>query len=204
MRLPQTFLALAACFLLVSGAQASAIYSYVGKNFNTVGQDDTPPNLAYTTLMSVTGSFTTNTALGLMAFGDISGMVTGYSFNDGRTTLTDAKSTIGFFDVAVDALGDITQWSIQVKDAPPLVSIGDQTFTIVTEKSVSGSANDLGQIVECVALACTTAGNTGTDLARINGPGNFGTWTVVPIPASVWLFGSALGLLGWIKRRKTH
>jgi len=26
----------------------------------------------------------------------------------------------------------------------------------------------------------------------------------VPVPAAVWLFGSALGLLGWIKRRKTH
>jgi hypothetical protein len=26
--------------------------------------------------------------------------------------------------------------------------------------------------------------------------------TVVPIPASVWLFGSALGLLGWSSRRK--
>lgn len=27
--------------------------------------------------------------------------------------------------------------------------------------------------------------------------------TVVPIPPAVWLFGSALGLLGWMKRRTT-
>ncbi len=27
------------------------------------------------------------------------------------------------------------------------------------------------------------------------------TFTVVPVPAAVWLFGSALGLLGWIRRR---
>ena len=26
---------------------------------------------------------------------------------------------------------------------------------------------------------------------------------VIPIPAAVWLFGSALGLLGWLKRRST-
>lgn len=26
--------------------------------------------------------------------------------------------------------------------------------------------------------------------------------TVVPIPAAVWLFGSALGLLGWMRRRR--
>jgi len=29
----------------------------------------------------------------------------------------------------------------------------------------------------------------------------FAAFAVVPIPATVWLFGSALGLLGWIRRR---
>lgn len=28
-----------------------------------------------------------------------------------------------------------------------------------------------------------------------------GHFTVVPVPAAVWLFGSALGLLGWVRRR---
>jgi len=27
------------------------------------------------------------------------------------------------------------------------------------------------------------------------------TFTVIPVPAAVWLFGSALGLLGWIRRK---
>ena len=27
------------------------------------------------------------------------------------------------------------------------------------------------------------------------------TITVVPVPAAAWLFGSALALLGWLKRR---
>jgi hypothetical protein len=27
---------------------------------------------------------------------------------------------------------------------------------------------------------------------------------VVPVPASVWLFGSALGLLGWLRRRRVN
>ena len=28
-----------------------------------------------------------------------------------------------------------------------------------------------------------------------------GDWQIVPVPAAVWLFGSALGLLGWVRRR---
>jgi len=31
----------------------------------------------------------------------------------------------------------------------------------------------------------------------------FAVWTVVPIPAAVWLFGSALAGLGWLRRRQT-
>ena len=33
--------------------------------------------------------------------------------------------------------------------------------------------------------------------------GNPGT-AVVPVPAAVWLFGSALGLLGWVRRRRVN
>jgi len=29
----------------------------------------------------------------------------------------------------------------------------------------------------------------------------YADWQVVPVPAAAWLFGSALGLLGWMKRR---
>lgn len=28
------------------------------------------------------------------------------------------------------------------------------------------------------------------------------TVTPIPVPAAVWLFGSALGLLGWMRRKK--
>ncbi len=38
---------------------------------------------------------------------------------------------------------------------------------------------------------------------ELNGSGAIDNVTYVPVPPAVWLFGSALGLLGWIRRRTT-
>jgi hypothetical protein len=45
----------------------------------------------------------------------------------------------------------------------------------------------------------------GVDLVGIGTPSSWAVFTpaVVPVPAAVWLFGSALGLLGWIRKRTT-
>jgi len=65
---------------------------------------------------------------------------------------------------------------------------GDGTITI--DMSDSTYAN-------CVANTLCTPGSNSSDV--------FAQWRVnavlVPIPAAVWLFGSALGLLGWLRRR---
>ena len=34
-----------------------------------------------------------------------------------------------------------------------------------------------------------------------NTSGKFAGSTVVPVPAAIWLFGSGLGLLGWMRRK---
>ena len=85
--------------------------------------------------MSVTGSFSVNSSLEAMPIGDISGLVTGYSFNDGRTTLTESNSSIHIFKVATDALGQITEWDIDVFDATDYSEVGDQMPSISTENT---------------------------------------------------------------------
>ena len=45
-------------------------------------------------------------------------------------------------------------------------------------------------------------GLTNGDIVKIgDGAGETMTFQVVPVPAAAWLFGSALGLLGWVRRR---
>ena len=51
---------------------------------------------------------------------------------------------------------------------------------------------------------CLAAGPTNC-IVDSNSSNTYGTWTfnatAVPVPAAVWLFGSALGLLGWLGRK---
>ena len=180
-----------ACCLLASGAQAATIYQYAGNNFDTITDND-PPAGTYTTSMNVSGSFTVGAPLGMMGLADISASVLSWSFSDGRNTLTESNSTINLFDIAVGGSGQITAWTIDISE--PLGSnVGDQRAIIVTN-----SSGDTGILSEC-----TTQNNCGfnqaIDLAAIESQP--GSWTVIPIPAAVWLFGSALGLLGWLKGR---
>jgi hypothetical protein len=56
-------------------------------------------------------------------------------------------------------------------------------------------------------LAAAKVLDTGSSTVPcVGGDGECSDWIappVIPVPASVWLFGSALGLLGWM-RRKVH
>jgi hypothetical protein len=182
--------------LLASGAQAATTYQYVGNNFDTITDND-PPTGTYTTAMRVTGSFTVSAPLATMGLTDIRASVLSYSFSDGRGTYTESNSSIDEFDVAIDGSGQITNWQV-LFDGPRGTNVGEQfPFFVGTENITMGVVEDSGFFGECTGAAAGC--DAVFDSAVIGAlPG---TWSVVPLPAAVWLFGSALGLLGWMKRR---
>ena len=66
------------------------------------------------------------------------------------------------------------------------------------------SSDNLGRFAE---QSCTTQ-RTGINLHITECAGTYslttlGAWSiaVVPIPAAAWLFGSALGVMGWMRRK---
>lgn len=71
-----------------------------------------------------------------------------------------------------------------------MTSIADYGFGLV---SITGTGMNPGDLV-----------NIGNGIAVGTAFGEMMTFQVapVPVPAGVWLFGSALGLLGWMRRKK--
>ena len=172
-------------------------YDYVGNNFNSLGESE-PPIGDYDSTMRVTGSFSVSAAIESTSLTDITELLTSFSFSDGRSTLTDQNTTFSSFLVAVDSLGNITEWDIRVADQSPFNDVGDERFSIITINNSDGTVvvQDQGQITWCADAGCVS---TQSDFGGIlTSPGS---WSIIPIPAALWLFGSALGLLGWVKRR---
>jgi hypothetical protein len=78
---------------------------------------------------------------------------------------------------------------------------GIQLWDIMTGLNPSaeftGAANDFRLTVQNNLTAATDASG---ELAWIEKKFTV-TTTVIPLPPAVWMFGAALGLLGWMKRR---
>jgi len=82
-------------------------------------------------------------------------------------------TTTGLWDNDPSSLGE---WDITNVDCPASICGSDRAYTLADFE------------------------NNGGNIAALS---NVRAFSVVPVPAAVWLFGSALGMLGWMRRRSS-
>lgn len=184
-------------------------YSYSGPTFDQTLTSFDNPNIAgsYSASNFVSGSFTLATALGAdTAATDISGILTSYSFSDGKNTLDNTNSVITYFDVATSG-GVISDWRLRLssKSEAGAFTFGpNEVFKRIITQSVAYGVFDQGFEMTCLVQSCSryTSGNDARQSA--NRPAN-GTWTsdvsTVPLPASALLLLAGLGGMGAVARR---
>ena len=142
-------------------------------------------NLVFDDGTTVTGSFTYDTGVGIRDRYDMT-----------NTTVTCGElcqGTVAQLDEADRTLDDALFWG------------RDSSGTIVTIRLVYWlplPTYTEGEIPLAFGRWSTAIGNEQDQFAYITNPSLYPTLTAVPLPAAVWLFGSALGGLGWWSRRK--
>jgi hypothetical protein len=177
-------------------AWANVIHTYDGNNFDNVSG-------VYNTSMNVTGYFATSSPLPTTpSLTDFSASILNYSFSDEVNVLTESNSAIDAFNLLVDSLGLIQEWNIAISTMSLASSVGDTVLLIETTSTSSPSrVFDSGAIGECVLVGVGGCfGYTGDDWGQV--ANNPGSWTAVPEPATLALFGIGLAGMGFARRKK--
>lgn len=189
------------CLTFTSVASAKVRYTYTGNNFTIV---DSP----YTTSMRLSGWIEMNSPIPPTTPypTELKAAITSYSFFDGVNTLTQNNSSIaGGAYFATDALGNITQWEINLSS--PVPAAISTPVNMITTNSSSDVVDTNSNCVQVNDEICDS-------VSQLNGAFSYnsGTWakqviTDIGIPTmnewgmiimSLMLIGSTF----WIIRRR--
>lgn len=191
-----------AMILLGGSLSAHAItYIYTGNQFDFAGSDITTPcdpGTGGCLIDSVTVTLDFAAPLGAnLALATVT--PDAWSISDGLTTVTDMTagiaSTMPLFEMRLgtDGSGNIDEWLIDINPTSPgSVSAGEWSGTRTRNFDNGNFVDD--QTRYCQAGSCSSQG-----LAMV--VDNAGEWTVIPLPAGIWLFIGALGALLGLRRR---
>jgi len=125
-----------------------------------------------------------------------------YSFTDGLTSINENSGyELNYFEAHISESGEIDYHGFHF--SVPIAELTDPFHHI------SFLANTYGEQTEYCSADCTPqnwmyadAIALTTDFAGAGITAPYWTTTVIPIPAAIWLFGSCLGWLGWLRRRQ--
>jgi hypothetical protein len=192
--------ALCACVLLFVFSHttfaATVQYQYTGNVFDT--NDPADPLC----VIGATGCFSNITATVELPTVLAANLILGnpvvwnsWSISDGLTTIDDQTPGFNYsLSFGTNASGNITGWSFGVSAVTQAL---DQLSSMRTTTSIDDTRY-------CATFDTSTSSCTANAIAEANTAGSWAPPTTVPIPATVWLFGSGLlGLIGLSRRRQT-
>jgi len=172
------------------GASAATVqYNYTGSNFtNHIGgffpANDNLSGFIVVDLDLIGGS-TANQVFG-------QGQIPLWSLTDGSTTFTQSNAGTGFFGMKTNSVGSIVDW---------FFSVGEGSFTY---QSNAGGGSFGSLPYPAGDRSFIFAPNSMNANTPVPGAWALDGVSAIPVPAAIWLFGTALiGLAGLSQRSKT-